>query len=374
MEHIVRNIYYFCPCTSSPCGGVQKIYMHVDVLNQNGFSAYVLHQEENFRYAWRDNETQTAFFEYDFWGSTFREKIHLLRIKEKKVLGWEMLLKNTHIIHKTNTGEKKILPKLGNEDIIVIPDYLSSLFKPYFTEIPTVLLNFTSYFIYHGFTLEHVLQSSKNLCYPYDDNIIGSLVCSQDSKNYLEYAFPLHPTYLCQCCVDLDQFNYSSPKKKQIAFMPRKCEEHLIQIISILKQRGRFSDWEFVPLKQMAQEDLVQNLKSSAIFLSTSYQEGFGLPPAEAMACGAVIVGYHGEGGKEYIKPPYAYPVEHGNIIEFVQKVEELAELFENNPAQFLQIGKNASDYIHKTYPIQKEKDDIVKSWKQIICHLTSKI
>ncbi|MFA6914878.1 MAG: glycosyltransferase [Parachlamydiales bacterium] len=340
--------------------------MHVDVLNRNGFSAYVLHQDENFRYPWRPNNTPLAYFEYDFWGSTFREKIHLLRIKEKRVLGWEMLLKNTHIFTTNPDGLKKCLPKFCSEDVIVIPDYLSYYFKPYFNDIPTVLLNFTAYFIYHSLTLKDVLQNSGRIDYHRGENILGSLVCSQDSQEYLKYSFQSLPVYVCQCCIDLEQFTYTPQKKKQIAFMPRKCEDHLVQILCMLKQRGHLDNWNLVPLTGMPQEELVQTLQDSAIYLSTSYQEGFGLPPAEAMACGAVVIGYHGEGGKEYIKAPYAYPIEHGNILAYVKKVEELANLFETGPEDFISIGKSASDYIHKTYPIQKEENSIVESWKEL--------
>ena len=32
-----RNIYYLCPDTNKPRGGVKVIYEHVDILNDAGF-------------------------------------------------------------------------------------------------------------------------------------------------------------------------------------------------------------------------------------------------------------------------------------------------------------------------------------------------
>ena len=40
-------------------------------------------------------------------------------------------------------------------------------------------------------------------------------------------------------------------------------------------------------------------MKKSLIFLSFGHPEGFGLPVAEALACGCAVVGYSGLGGRE---------------------------------------------------------------------------
>ena len=49
-------------------------------------------------------------------------------------------------------------------------------------------------------------------------------------------------------------------------------------------------------------------LRESQVFLSFGHPEGFGLPPAEALACGCLVIGYHGGGGREYFGPAGAYP------------------------------------------------------------------
>ena len=48
-------------------------------------------------------------------------------------------------------------------------------------------------------------------------------------------------------------------------------------------------------------------MRLATIFLTFSNQEGFGLPPVEAMACGCLVVGYHGHGGKEFLKPEWSF-------------------------------------------------------------------
>ena len=46
----------------------------------------------------------------------------------------------------------------------------------------------------------------------------------------------------------------------------------------------------------MQHEEVACALQDSLLFLSCGHPEGFGLPLAEAIACGCLVVGYHGLG------------------------------------------------------------------------------
>ena len=52
------------------------------------------------------------------------------------------------------------------------------------------------------------------------------------------------------------------------------------------------ADFEIVPFINISQNEVIRILKDSLIFLSFGYPEGFGLPAAEAMACGCVTIGF----------------------------------------------------------------------------------
>jgi len=54
------TIYYGCPDKDYPVGGVRVIYRHVDLLNRNGFDAFVLHHYFPFRCTWFENATRVA--------------------------------------------------------------------------------------------------------------------------------------------------------------------------------------------------------------------------------------------------------------------------------------------------------------------------
>ena len=108
-------------------------------------------------------------------------------------------------------------------------------------------------------------------------------------------------------------------------------------------------------------------MKESLIFLSFSYQEGCGLPPMEAMACGCLVIGYDGRGGREYFNNKFSYPIERGDIISFAKTIEEVISRYNKDHNIFDEERQKASEYIRKTYSTEKETEDILQFWTKII-------
>lgn len=42
------------------------------------------------------------------------------------------------------------------------------------------------------------------------------------------------------------------------------------------------------------------------------------------MAMGCVVIGYHGQGAKEYFKEEFSYRVEQGDVIDICKKLKKL--------------------------------------------------
>jgi glycosyltransferase involved in cell wall biosynthesis len=55
--------------------------------------------------------------------------------------------------------------------------------------------------------------------------------------------------------------------------------------------------------ESMPQEELHDAMSRHRYFLTLSPREGFGLAPLEAMAAGCTVVGFHGGGGLEFMRP-----------------------------------------------------------------------
>lgn len=92
----------------------------------------------------------------------------------------------------------------------------------------------------------------------------------------------------------------------RVGWMPRKNKASAMRIrhiaMELLHKDVNCPAVEWVELHNMAQSELAKELAGCHIFLSSSYAEGFGLPPAEAMASGCVTVGFTGLGGWEYMR------------------------------------------------------------------------
>ncbi len=148
--------------------------------------------------------------------------------------------------------------------------------------------------------------------------------------------------------------------------MPRKLSHDISQVIKILQLKGIDSSWNLIPIENKSEREVAKIMRESAIFLSFNHREGFGLPPAEAMACGCIVVGYKGRGGEEYFNPEFSYSIEEGDIIGYVNKIIYVIGLFETHLDLVTSQRKQASDFILTNYSIANEIDDVKTSWKNI--------
>jgi hypothetical protein len=145
-----------------------------------------------------------------------------------------------------------------------------------------VVLNQNAYYSFMGYPL---LQEAKT---PYmHPEVVAAIVVSQDSKEYLEYVFPKLPVYRIKYSIDPKLYYIAGRKKKQICFMPRKNVEDARQVLNILRYRKALNGWKVVAIEKKRQAEAAEILRDSLVFLSFGHPEGFGLPPAEAMAAEA---------------------------------------------------------------------------------------
>jgi glycosyltransferase involved in cell wall biosynthesis len=193
------------------------------------------------------------------------------------------------------------------------------------------------------------------------------MVVSENNREYLEYAFPHLKVSRMHNYINREMFNYSEMKKRQICFMPRKNSEHALQVISLLKAADKLNGFDVVPIEAKTEAETAAIMRESLVFLSFGYPEGFSLPPAEAMSCGCIVIGYHGMGGREYFKPELCFPVEMGDLLTFAKVVECVLKINADDPAKLISMGRNASEYMGLTYTRQVAEEDVLSFWKSII-------
>jgi hypothetical protein len=326
------KIYILSPDSDIPCGGIKQLYRHADVLNNNGFEAFIIHAKENFRCTWFENNTRISYLT----NAVVRKSDYLV---VPEIYG-ELLSE-----HKEVGGTVKELEELIN-----------------FSE-NTVIFNQGCYLTFKGYSM------AENNINPFmiKNSVIAVMVVSEDSKQYMHYAFPRIKVFRVHNSINSKLFFYQHEKKKQICFMTRRLQDDIIQVINILKYRDALGGFKLIPIENRTEREVAEIMKESLIFLSFSYQEGCPLPPMEAMACGCLVIGYDGRGGREYFGKEFSYAIEGGDIINFARTVEEIIIRRNKNNDTFDRERQEASEYIKKNYSMEREAEDILRCWTQII-------
>ena len=144
---------------------------------------------------------------------------------------------------------------------------------------------------------------------------------SNDSAEVLGHVFPGMP--IRRMHLGIDPAVYYRPAlqpHRRIAYMPRRRTAEAAQVLRILELRGVLDTWDVVAIDGRRQDEVADLLRSSSIFLSFSEREGFGLPACdEALACGCLVVGFDGFGGREFFRRPFAEAIPDGDVVAFAR-------------------------------------------------------
>jgi glycosyltransferase involved in cell wall biosynthesis len=312
------TVFVFCPDYDVPSGGVRKLYRHVDVLNAHGQPAAVLHHREGFRCSWFPNATRVV---------------------------------------------SAAQARVSRSDYVVLPEVYRGDLAATAPGSPKVIFNQNCYLTFPADVLERGPAAT-----PYrSPEVVAALVVSEDSREYLSYAFPGLRVLRLRYGIDTKLFAPRGPKRRLVAYLPRKNADHAGQVLALLRLRGALAGYELAAVDGRPPEEVAAVLRASAVFLSFGFPEGFGLPAAEAMACGCVAVGYHGGGGKEFWRRDFSYPVEVGDVVGFARAAEEVLRGLREAPRLFERKAEAAAAFIRERYSLEHEEGDIVRAWATLL-------
>jgi glycosyltransferase involved in cell wall biosynthesis len=310
--------YVVCPDNAAPSGGIRKLYRLVDVLNANGYPAAILHRAKGFRCSWFESQT-TVFADADI--------------------------------------------KLQPTDLVVVPEVLGPELANAGRGVRTIVYNQNAYYTFWHYSVDPFDRVTSYR----DPRVSAVLVVSEDNRQYLEYAFPGLKIFRIHYGIDGNLFRPSKEKIKQICYMPRKHPDEAMQVINILKFRGKLDDWSITVLDGRSEKETAEILRQSLVFLSFGYPEGFSLPPLEAMACSCITVGYHGMGGREYFTEEHGFPVPMGDIITFSKTLERVLGMWETQQETLIAKMERAAAYVAKVHTFEHETADILNAWREIL-------
>lgn len=314
------HVYYLAPSPSGPAGGVRVIYRHVDSLNAAGIPATVIHSKTGFRCTWFANQTRVA-------------------------------------------GADEVV--LGPDDVLVVPECYAPGLRRLPAGVRVVIFNQG---VYH--TFDHVPYETTEPGAPYTDlpGLVALLTVSQDSMDLLQHIFPALPVHVTRQMIDPHVFHPADTfPARRIAYVANRRPAEREQLRHILRARGLLDRWDLVPIAARTESEAAAIMRGSAIFLSFSEREGFGLPPAEAMASGCFVVGYHGQGGREFFEPRYCAPVPDSDLLTFARAVEQACTTYDQDPDTFAKAGRLASEWILSQYSAEALVADLLAFYRPLL-------
>jgi len=133
------------------------------------------------------------------------------------------------------------------------------------------------------------------------------------AKGFLQRVLHFNDVAVIPCFVDPGLF-HPRGNAMQIAAIPRKLPREAAAIHSVL--RLKYPELASVPwavIENKPEREIAEIFGRSAIVLSLPFLESFGLVPLEAMASGAIVIGFHGYGALEYATAEngYWFPPDH---------------------------------------------------------------
>lgn len=315
-------VYYLTPDLDTPSGGVRNMYRHVDLLNAAGIEAAVLHAGRGFRCNWFANETRT--------------------VDAARVI-------------------------LNADDLLVV----SECYGPALDRLPRgvrkIIFNQGAH---HTFHMVAYAQTAPGAPYTGLDGLIGLLTVSDDSAALLRYTFPALPVHQARLVIDDTLFRPGHPGEpagRRIGYLPRRRRQEQEYLLHTLRSRGVLDGWEPVPIQGLTEAQTAEAMRGCAIFLSFSEREGFGLPPAEAMASGCYVVGFTGLGGREFFDPAYCTPVPESDILAYAQAVEDAVRRYDADPDDLAKAGRMASERVLGRYHAAGLTKDLLSVYRALL-------
>lgn len=287
---MAMRIIFLCPVVRKPVGGVKVFYQQAALLNRilpQGSQALILHPNTlKFTDHWFDNGVgqMRAFF-----------KPHWAHGK--------LSFANVQGVFNPSS------------DVVVIPEVWVRKYGVQLVRagVPFAIYVQNGYFMSKGDRVDLSTSYAGAKCI---------LTISDDASKCVAMAFPAAKKNILRMhySVKSDLFIPLAPKKNIITYMPRKLPEHAQKVLFFLHAHLP-TNWHIQPISGLGEKGVAQLLSSSKIFMSFSDFEGCPLPPLEAALSGNKVVGYTGQGAKEYWRPEIFTAIESGNVTGLAQAV-----------------------------------------------------
>jgi hypothetical protein len=319
------NYFYYCPAVKNPTGGVKVIYQHAQVLSEMGISAWILHPRSNFKCTWFEHNAS-------IWNS----------------------------------------PSITTNDHLIVPEVDTLDLAEMLLEQP---IQYTI-FVQNGYGIGRGNNpKSLKMVHEVYEKSKFILSISDDTSEMVRTYFPTsaHKIIRVMPSISRKLFSMGSWQEKEniITYMPRKNSDHAEMVMFGLKA-WLPSNWRIQAISGVGENEVAELLRKSKIFLSFSSFEGCPLPPHEAALSGNYVIGYHGNGGKEYWHSPVFQEIYPYDIKSFIKAVQSRVTALEHSGNEycgessgFHSTIQNLTD-TYSTETLKKQLSEFVERTKSL--------
>jgi glycosyltransferase involved in cell wall biosynthesis len=307
-------ILFYTPDMARPSGGVRAIYRAVDLLNDAGREAAVLHARSGFRCDWFANATRVV-----------------------------------HPPIAVDGGDVLVVPEAFTlDDVDRLP-----------AGVPKVIFNQNAYRTFRTATRRDGAVVAIAADHP---DVVAVMAVSEDNRLLLEHALPAARVIRVHHWIDEAVFAPGdAPRARRIVAMPRKRPADFRLLLDLLAVRGALDGgWEVRTLEGRPEHEVASELGRAALFVALGREEGFGLPVAEALASGCPVVGFHGMGGRELFACDAATAIEDGDVGALATWVEAFVAGYERSAAEWARRADEAVAFIRTTYSRKQATEDLL--------------
>ncbi|HEX4049385.1 MAG TPA: hypothetical protein VHY19_00705 [Steroidobacteraceae bacterium] len=267
------RIIYLLPTIDSPIGGNKVSYRHIETIRRLGVRCCAFHAEKPASsYTWFKHQVET--------------------------------LKSGHFDPRS--------------DFLVFPEVWAPLAAKFC--VPAALRY--AIFVQNGYLAHYSAGFERAVvaeAYRRADLVLS---ISDDTTAVTQLLYPfLDARQLLRLTLSVPAMFNAGAKERLVTYMPRKLPAHAERVSLYLEQRLP-RGWRLQAIHNMGEEQVAATLARSSLFLSFSELEGYGLPPLEAALAGNLVVGYTGQGGREFFAPPIFRTVENGDFLHYMAEVE----------------------------------------------------
>ncbi|MBO9436754.1 glycosyltransferase [Ruegeria sp. R13_0] len=342
----MRFLFYI-PDSPVARGGISVVFDIIEVLNANGIEALALYGRPDFEYKCHVVTAPRVWSTFVHAPNTNAGLKHVARVFRDYALRH-----NPKPLSNTVPCPEWLVEA---DDVVIVPEYVADWLPDSLPRHLRLIL-----FNQNPFTLIRAYARPGFKGDRFSKSLSSSEACSAGSRMVFGAEPEKVPLYISN-----DLYAYQKHKSFQIAYMPRKRGRDSAALIKTLKAVPSLQNIPFVPIDGVSTDEAARLLRESLFFLSLPEREGFGLPAAEAMATGALVIGYTGIGGDEFFNDTSGFPVPEDNLMMLYETVIAVIARYRENPKPLDEFRLQASETILRNYSRREFEQEVIKIFSE---------